>query len=273
MASFQEYRRFRIIPLAGLGLAAYYVFVFEPLLDRRADSLNAPLQQAWQRLASSLGQTNAVALDFQHITNQLNQTRQDLGILENTKKKAIARLELGAAVRGKMNAPFQLVDYENDRSKQMDELSKVAKQQQVSIEPALLAGFPEHTAGVQQPALLWAALSFIDGVLISAVQCKVATLHSLEVPLTLTNVLNSSASGNLVEVPVQVEFTATAANTAKLIQSLALRGDEMRTAGLPEGPSDKPPLFVERLIIKKQSPDKPDEVRVWLRAVGFVLRD
>ena len=47
----------------------------------------------------------------------------------------------------------------------------------------------------------------------------------------------------------------------------------MRAAGLPEAPLDKPVLFIDRLVVRKQSPDKPDEVRVSLRAVGFVLRE
>jgi hypothetical protein len=42
---------------------------------------------------------------------------------------------------------------------------------------------------------------------------------------------------------------------------------------LAEAPPEKPALFIDRLVIKKQSPDKPDEVRVWMRLVGFVLRD
>ena len=48
---------------------------------------------------------------------------------------------------------------------------------------------------------------------------------------------------------------------------------EIRAAALPEAPADKPPLFVDRLVVQKQSADKPDEVHVWLRAVGFVLRE
>src|ERR1035438_8460266 len=67
--------------------------------------------------------------------------------------------------------------------------------------------------------------------------------------------------------------TASAASAVKLIQSLPLRADEIRAAGLPEAPADKPALFVDRLIVQKQSPDKPDEVHVWLRVVGFVLRE
>jgi hypothetical protein len=54
---------------------------------------------------------------------------------------------------------------------------------------------------------------------------------------------------------------------------LPLRANEIQAAGLPEAPADKPPLFVDRLIMQKQSPDKADEVHVWLRAVGFVLRE
>ena len=67
---------------------------------------------------------------------------------------------------------------------------------------------------------------------------------------------------------------------ARLIPSQAfpvhagkMRGEELRSTGLVEAPPDKPALFIDRVVIKKQSPEKPDEVRVWMRLVGFVLRD
>jgi hypothetical protein len=72
---------------------------------------------------------------------------------------------------------------------------------------------------------------------------------------------------------VQLEFTASADNASRLIESLPLRAAEIRAVGLPESPPEKEPLLLDRLIIRKQSPEKLDEVRVWLRAVGFVLRD
>jgi hypothetical protein len=72
---------------------------------------------------------------------------------------------------------------------------------------------------------------------------------------------------------LEIEFTASATNATRLLRCLPLRADEMRAAGLPEAPPDKPVLFVDRLVVRKQSPDKPDEVRVSLRAVGFVLRE
>ena len=98
-------------------------------------------------------------------------------------------------------------------------------------------------------------------------------IHELDVPLSLTKAPGPVGGVDLVEMPVQVEFTAPVASVTKLLHSLPLRADELRAAGLPEAPADKLPLFVDRLVIKKQAPDKPDEVRVWLRVVGFVLRE
>jgi hypothetical protein len=271
---FQEYRRRGIIPLTGLALAAYYLFVFLPL-GRRAESLDAPLQKAWEKLSTSLdmGQTNATAIDFLRITNQINETRQALTVLESAKKQATARLQMDPALRARMSAPFQLLEYQNERSKQLDELSSLAKTQQVTIEPAVFAGFPEHTADVRQPALLWPALAAIDGLLRTAFQCKVTTIHSLEAPLALTNAPPTNGLERLAEIPLEIEFTASATNATRLLRCLPLRADEMRAAGLPEAPLDKPVLFIDRLVVRKQSPDKPDEVRVSLRAVGFVLRE
>jgi hypothetical protein len=268
----REYQRRSILPLAGVALAAYYLMVFAPIKNR-ATGLDAPLEKAWHRLAASLEQTNVIAIDFLHITNQLVETRQELALLDGAKQKAIARLELAAPMRARMNGSFELVDYENERSKAMDDLSRLAKQQQVTIEPAVLAGFPEHTADMRQPGMLWAALALADGLLRSAIQCKIATIHTLEMPLILTNAPLANNSESLAEIALQVEFTGPAGNVSRLLQSLPLRGDEIRAAGLAESPLDKPALFIDRLLLKKQSPEKPDEVRVALRVIGFVLRE
>jgi hypothetical protein len=269
---FNEYQRRGLIPLVGLALAAYYLLVMLPL-THKVESLDAPLQKAWLNLSLSLDQANANAIDFLSITNQLSETRHSLLILEHAKKQATIRIQLGPAVRARMHGGFQLVDYENERSRQLDELSNLAKQRQAAVDPAVFAGFPEHTASVKQPALLWASLSLAESLLRTALQCKVAAIQSLEVPPVLTNAPPTNDTERLAEIPLQVEFSGSAASVAMLVQSLPLRADEIRAAGLPEAPADKPALFVDRLIIQKQSPDKTDEVHVWLRAVGFVLRE
>lgn len=269
---FREYQRRGLIPIIGLALAGYYCFVLLPLA-RRAKSLDEPVQKAKLKLLASLDQTNATTVDFQRITNQLSETHQALQILERAREQAKARLQLGGAVRTRMFSDFELVDYENERSRQLDELRNLAKQQQTVVEPAVFDNFPVHTADVKQPALLWAALSLTESLIRTAIQCRVSGIQSLEVPAVLTNAPPTNGLEQLAQMPLQVEFTGPAASAARLLQCLPLRAEEARAAGLPEVPADKPALFVDRLIVQKQSPDKPDEVHVWLRAVGFVLRE
>ena len=146
----QENQRRAWIPLVGLVLGCYYVTVFAPLRER-AEALDQPLRQAWKSLAGNLDQTNVSALDFNGITNALRETQQALAQLEQARKKAAPRLELGAELRKKMRAPFQLVEYENDRDKEVEELIQLAAQQQVILDPPVFAGFPEHTADTRQP--------------------------------------------------------------------------------------------------------------------------
>jgi hypothetical protein len=272
MASFKELKRRSILPFAGVALVLYYCLLFLPL-SKHAQSFDEPLQKAWQKLACSLDQTNATSLDFQRITNQLNETRQSLALMEGAKKNAAARLELPVELRSKMSAQFQLVDYQNERSKQMDELEKKAKQAQVTLDFEVFAGFPEHTADLKEPSLLWPALALTRDVLETALRCKVSAIHSIEVALPLTNSPAFEMAGRWAEIPVQIELTSSGENALKLLQSLPLRAQEIKAAGLPEAEPQKAPLFLDRLIIRKQSPEKVDEVRVWLRTIGFVLHD
>jgi len=272
MASFREFRRRSILPLAGLALVVYYFSVFLPI-SRRAESLDQPLQKAWKQLAGALDQTNATSLDFQRITNQLNDTRHWLAIIESAKKTAATRLELAPELRARMTGQFQLVDYQNERSKQMDDFEKEARQAKVALDYEVYMGFPECRADLKEPALLWPSLALTHDTLQTALRCKVSAIHSLEVALPLTNSPASDSIARWTEIPVQIEFTASGENALKFIQCLPLHAPEIKAAHLPEAEPQKAPLFLDRLIIRKQSPENPDEVRVWLRAIGFVLRE
>ena len=272
MTPFREYKRRSLIPLAGLALVAYYVFFYLPLA-RRAASLDQPLERDWRKLAASIDQTNSSTLDLTRLTNLLNQTREALAIVENTKKEAAARLELSPALKNKMNAPFQLVDYQNERNKRIDQLDKEARDQKIAVDAIVYFGFPEHTIDTADPALLWPALSLTGDLLQTAIRCKVTAIHSLEVPLVASNSSGFEAYGRWDQIPLQLEFTASADSAQRFIQSLPLRADELVAASLPAASADKAPLFIDRLVIKKQNPEKVDEVRVWMQAIGFVYRE
>jgi hypothetical protein len=265
---FREYHRRSFIPLAAMALGAYYILVFLPL-HRHALRLDTPLLRAGQRLAATMDQTNASSIDFLHITNQLQETRQAIGFLRDARQKALARIEPGPGIQASMNAPFELVEFENQRSKETDALQRLAKQSGVTLDAGVLAGLPEHTLEVRQPALLWPALSMATDLVRSAIQCKVAALYSLSFPAAL----DSTAADRLVELPFELEFSGSASNALQLLRSLPLRSEELRAAGWTNAPAQKPALFLDRVLLKKQSSDKLDDVRVSLRAVGFVFRE
>jgi len=124
-----------------------------------------------------------------------------------------------------------------------------------------------------EPALLWAELAFLDDLLTTAINAKVATIHAVAAPLPLTNAPPPANLRSFAELPVQIELTGPVPNIARFLQTLPLRASEIKAAGLPEAPTNKPALFIDRLVLRKQSPDKPDEVRLSLRAVGFVVRE
>jgi hypothetical protein len=266
-----EYQRRSVLPLAGIALAAYYVMVFLPL-KRHAERLDVPVEKARVKLAGSLDQTNA-PIDFSSISNQLDETKHARTVFQDALKKAAARIELVPVVQARVNASFQLVDFENERSKEMEDLKQLAAKEKIVIEPAVFAGFPEHTMDVRRPELLWAALASVDGLLRTAILTKISAIHTLETTQLITNAVAWTNADRLAEVPLQIELTGSAETVSKLLTSLPLRGDELRSAGYPEAPVEKPPLFIDRLIIRKQSPEKPDEVRIFLRLASFVMRE
>lgn len=267
-----EIRRRSIIPILGLAVAAGYLFVFAPL-NRQAEKLDVPLEQAWRKLATSLGQTNALRLDFVAITNQLIETRHAIIALETARKHAQTRVELNEQLRARISESFQLVEYDNEVGRHIGDLARLARQQKVTIEPVVFAGFPQATADMLEPELLWVELAFIEGLLTSAINSQVTAIHSLDAPLPLTNAPPANGIRTLAELPLQLEFSGPAPNVARFLQSLPLRGDEMKAAGLPESSTNKPALFVDRLVLRKQAPEKRDEIRVSLRVVGFVFRE
>lgn len=267
-----ETRRRSILPLLAGVLVAAYVFVFLPL-SRKAAGLDAPLEQSWRKLATAVGLTNASRLDFVLLTNQFAVTRASLAAFEEARQQARARAALDDELRRMLAQPFQLVDYDTAAGRRMEELTRLAQTQKVTIETNVFAGFPEQRADMTEPALLWAELRFIDSLLTAAINAQVTVIHSITVPVQSLTVSLTNGPRSVVELPVQVELTGPVANVGRFLQTLPLRDAEIKAANLPASVTNKPALFIDRILLRKQSPEKLDEVRLTLRAVGFVFRE
>jgi len=265
-----EIRKRLILPLLAVVLVLIYAFGFLPL-ERESARLATPLAQSWRQLANALGKTNALELDFTGLTNQLHATQDAVAALEHARDQARRRVELDATVRTQLSQPFLLVDYRFEAGRRMIALAQLAKEKNVLLEPAVLNGFPEQSADMKEPALLWAQLTFLDCLLTTAINAKVTGIQSIAAPMPLTNAPSANNGRSLVELPLQIELTGATTNLARFLQTVPLRADEIQAAGLPAAPTNKPALFIDRFVLRKQSPDKPDEVRLSLQAVGFVF--
>lgn len=220
-----------------------------------------------------MGESNATSLDFTAIAENLDRTRASVAVLAATRQQAAARLEPGATLRQRLTEPFLLVEYQNEVEEQLNTLVALAKQQQVTLAPSLAQGFPEHTADLSQPELLWAELAFVNDLLTLAVNCRVTAIHAVSLPPPPTNRPPASLNARLLEIPVQLELSGPMPAVSRFLESLPLRGAEAEAAGLPPLPPDKPALFIDRILLRKESPEKPEQVGLILRATGFVFRD
>jgi len=265
-----EFRKRLVLPLLAGALVATYVFGFLPLV-RKSANLAVPLESSWRQLTTALGKTNALELDFTSLTNQLVATREALATVEAARQRARTRVQLDAGLRAQLDEPFLLVDYRYEAGRQMNVLARLAKQQNVVLAPAVLAGFPEPSAEMKDPALMWAQLAFLDCLISTAIHAKVTDIQSIAAPMPSTNAPAANNGRSVVELPLQIELSGPTTNVFWFLQTLPLRADEIQAAGLPAAPTNKPALFIDRLVLRKQSVEKPDEVRLLLRAVGFVF--
>lgn len=267
-----ERKRRLLIPALGVALAAGFFLGFQPLA-RRAESLDAPLTADWKQLATAVATSNATTLDFEGIAAALRQTRDSLAVVESARRQAAARVQVGPELQERLDAAFQLVDFQNEVQRLIGDLGQLAQQRKVKLEPAVAAGFPEHTIEVRQPELLWAELAFVHNLLRLAIQNEVSTIQSVSLPGGPTNHASVSSSGRLVEIPVQVELSGPMPSVTRFLESLPLRGTELDAAALPAAVTNKPALFIDRFLLRKEAPEKPDQVHLSLRAAGFVFRD
>ncbi len=274
MPSFREYSRRAIQPFIVLILVVCYVLILLPL-SKRASDLDKPLNKEWRKLAVTLGRTNAVNLDFQQIEAQLGETRSGMTALAAAEQKAIARLQHGPVIRDLLAGPFRLIDYQNELSQYVDEAISRAKAQKVHIAPAVFDGLPQHRVEIpeQVKPLLWAALRMTEDALDVGIACGVTAIHSLEVHTPFANGEAASATNRWVQVCMELELSASTPAAMRFLQSLPLRSEELKPAGLPEASPEKSVLLIDRLVIKRQTPEKADEVRVWVRAAGFIQRE
>jgi hypothetical protein len=270
MITLKQFARNRWILLGTLlALALFYGFIFRPLA-KRATALDKPLDEVWEELVDFSQESSSVRdLDLDQIRKTQETLHASMLATKKVRDKIFARVELEPGIREKMKEPFFLIDFQNERQKRIEQLTALAKSQQVTLDAAVLDGFPEYNAETKDPSLLWAKLSMVHHVLSVAINSKVAQIKSVSL-LPAPTGAGKTAGDFWQEIRFRLEFVSSTPATEIFLSAIPLRSEEMKIAGLPESLPGKPALFLDQLLLRKQTPEKPDEVDLDVVISGFV---
>ncbi len=250
-------------------LAVYYGLVYRPFV-KEAAALDAPLTNVWQKLASSPVTPTPNGPDLTGIHRNFENARDSLGALQRATRSISARLALDPETRRRMSEPFQLIDFQDERQNRIAELNQLAKQQQVTVDKTVWEAMPEYSADVKQPELLWGQLETVRQLLATALRCKVGAVNRIYLPALRMHSSPDTEEAFLQEFPVRIELVGSMTSVGQLMSSLARRADELRALGLPEAPTNKVPLFVRGIMLKKNSTERAEEVSLDLQAAALV---
>jgi hypothetical protein len=272
MISPQKYHVVQRILLWGLlFLALFYALVYRPLCDN-VEALDRPLTEAWTKLLRTRlveggpAGVNTAALDFRLRELELAAARLDT--LSNSLAMQIA---FSGPVASKMKRSFQLVDFQNERQLSQEELTSLASAQSLALPPAIPAGYPEYSADLAHPELLWGHLAVAHETLKLALRCEVTNLVALTARPPRAIPAGETGIPLAYELPVSLNCAGSWPAIARFLTSLPLRSGEPRPAGLPEIPASKPAFHIERIILRKDAPERPNGARLEVRVVGVVL--
>lgn len=255
--------------LVTAALAVCYLAFYRPLV-RQSDALDVPLTNLWTQLGSSPVRLAERGPEMFQIHQVRAQTEDYLKVLQDAARAVSARLALDSEIRRRMREPFQLIDYFNERQNRLEDLERLAKQQQVNLDPTVLESLPEYNAEIREPELLWGQLEAAQQLISSAVQCKVEVVRKLQVSAVQTYASPELGGAYLHEFPVRMEVVGSMSAISQLLGSLPRRAEELQLQGLPVTSTNKMPLFVRGLVLKKNAPLQPEQVSLDLRAAALV---
>jgi hypothetical protein len=249
-----------------LGLATGFFAVLRPAA-RDATEIDRTLTNLWHRLILSnetfVACAGVTPDNYQERLAALNQTKEDVSV---ARRLIEGRIHLPTNVIQALDAPFQLLDFQRVRQETADRLAAEAGKFKVKLHPGATNGLPHYTAEIADPSILWVRLFLSEQTLRTAVHCRVKEVRLLQ---QLPSPGPTGVDGYF-ELPVLVELAGDLDAVARLLSCLPLRGEEFDRVGLPVALTNKPALFVGRILLRKSAPNHPREVLVEMVVSGFV---
>lgn len=249
--------------LMGMALAAYYVAVFRPL-GQQAAALDQPLVAAWNRFAAT-NETSPIVrgLSLDNHDQRLRQLQGQARSLEAASAVVQRRILWPPVVQAKLAAPWQLIDFQDERYRKVQELAALARDKKMALEPGATNGYPEYVADMPLPTLLWPRLHMADQLFLTAAHCQVRNLRNLQQLPTEAHRYTRRDQVFLMEIPMRVEVTGSMEAVTRFLAALPLATtNELQAVGVTVPLTNKPPFFLGPLLVRKSAPEQPHEVQL-----------
>lgn len=252
-----------------LFLSIGYVGVLRPASQRSLE-LDRVLTNLWHSVVVS-NQTFAACAgvnpdNFSERLKALNQTQDEVG---GARKLIDGRVALPEEILVRLKAPFQLLDFQSERQVLAEQLAGEAKAAGVSFQPGATNGLPQYLGETSKPALLWPRLFLSSELLRTAIACRVGEVRLLQ-QLPAPDLVSEADVAGYIELPVQVEIAGPLEGVLRLLSCIPLRGTEFGQVNLPVTLTNKPALFLSRILARKASAERSAEVRLEAVVSGFV---
>lgn len=267
-------RQYRKRLSLGVGLAiliAYYLLVFRPLVQEERAKIE-PFEDIQAELAKIAEYNPAISgLSLKALNEIETKLRQSLINSAEARNLINERYAPEPAIATNLARAWQLIDYQNERSKRSAALGSLAQAKNVKILPAVTAGLPELTADTERGRenLLWAQLGLVDAVLKTAVEAGVTSLDSVLVPEPIIYPASNKSGTQLIEIPIRVEVSGNWEEMTRTLGALLLEETDRKKLGLPDL-EGLPGMSLRHIVARKSPPEGPSTIQLEVEFSGFI---
>lgn len=255
-----------------LAIGIYYVAVYRPL-NLRAQDLDIPLQKAWKELERSNQKSlTQDRLDLDHISRGLLQLESSFTEITNANQKLLSRIAIDPVFQANTRHPFQLIDFQNERQSTIERLANKAKESSTKIQAAVFEGFPQHLSEHSNPQYLWTELALTEHLIQSMIHAEIESIESISTQRQrIPNIDQTGQLPLLTPFFTEVDIACSSSHLTRLLLMLPSRTEEIKQKLNIDYPVNKPSLYVDQILIRKNSKENPTRVSVWMKVVGFIL--
>ncbi len=262
----------RLALLAVILLAVAYLAILRPLAQRVL-SEEIPMRDMLNELNQATLQAGLPrGTDFESLAKQLAAMRAALTEFSNAQAEALPRLEHPPEVRSRLQEPFQLFEFLNESQRRVEELTALAQARKVTLTPGMARGFPRYQAELARPELLWVQLATVNRLVQSAIHAGAKEIQEVSVE-PLPTVDSTLATAPQLPPPpperspwsilrVHMTLVGDVDALGQFLLALTLTPDELEAAGLPSELAGRPVLFIESLLMRRNSLEAPEQVQL-----------